>query len=162
MTEVSATSSRHNSDNPYPAETVAATSPLLRRAVRGRRLPESLQTAIRLDRRTIIGREATAFRAGLVRHVGSSPSETQKAMINLAVQLRMRLLAMDASFTDRGDHSAHDSKQYLAWANSLSRIMVRLGLEPAAQRPLNTPEILAKFEREKAARAAEAARAATL
>jgi hypothetical protein len=154
MTESTATSLRHNSDIPDTPAPIAATRPLLRRAVRGRRLPENLQTAIRLDRRTIIGREATAFRAALVRHVGASPSETQKAMINLAVQLRMRLLAMDASFTDRGEQSAHDAKQYLAWAASLRRALVALGMEAAPPRPLTTAEILAQFEANKAAKAA--------
>jgi hypothetical protein len=53
---------------------------------------------------------------------------TQSALIEIAVQLRMRLVVMDAAFAERGEQSAHDARQYLAWANTLARTLSRLGL----------------------------------
>ena len=105
------------------------TQPLVRRVIRGRRLPENLRVTVRLDRRTLAGRDATAFRAALLRHCKNRPSETQRAMIELAVQLRMRLVVMDLTFANCGEQSEHDARQYLAWANSLQRALSRLGLE---------------------------------
>jgi hypothetical protein len=93
-------------------------------------MPENLRNVVRPDRRTVIGREATAFRATLLRHCGTEPTGPQRALIELAVQLRMRLLAMDLAFVERGEQSAHDCRQYLAWANTLARTLQRLGLQP--------------------------------
>jgi len=131
MPQASTPSPQHTSDTPEPSPPLAAPTPLLRRAVRGRRLPENLRTVIRLDRRTLMGREATAFRAAMLRHCGSDPSEPQKATIELATQMRMRLLAMDARFAERGEQSAHDARQYLAWSNGLRRALQALGMQAA-------------------------------
>ena len=106
-------------------------APLLRRAIRGRRLPENLRTTVRLDRRTLIGRDAAAFRARLFAHCAGAPSATQQALIETAVQLRMRLVAMDIAFAEKAGQSAHDARQYLAWSNSLTRTLSLLGLQPA-------------------------------
>src|SRR5579875_1264234 len=90
-----------------------------------RRPPENLaaDAVAPIDRRTKIGRALTAFRTSLAQHVGGSPSGTQRAIIEQAAQLRARLLVMDARFTASGEMSAHDSRTYLAWANSLARIL---------------------------------------
>ncbi len=107
-------------------------APLLRRAIRGRRLPENLRTTVRLDRRTLIGRDAAAFRARLVAHCAGAPTATQAALIETAVQIRMRLIAMDIAFAQKAGQSAHDARQYLAWSNSLTRTLSLLGLQPTA------------------------------
>jgi len=105
----------------------------VRPVVRGRRLPENMRVAVRLDRRTRLGRDVAAFRRELLQHVGDRPSATQRAIVELAVQLRARLVAMDQAFAERGDQSAHDTKSYLAWSNSLARAMGRLGLKGPAE-----------------------------
>ena len=38
----------------------------------------------------------------------------------------------DRKHVERGRMSAHDSRQYLAWANSYSRMLSALGLQPQA------------------------------
>lgn len=131
------------SDTAATQSAASETRPLLRRAIRGRRLPESLQTAVRLDRRTVIGRDAVAFRKSLLAHVGGQPSAAQAGLIDIAVQLRMRVVAMDAKFAERGEQSAHDAKQYLAWSNSLSRTLIRLGLQAAAQQQPTIHDLMA-------------------
>jgi hypothetical protein len=72
----------------------------------------------------------------------------QAAMLTLRLHLMAKDSIADPALSER------NGRQYLAWANALSRLLRELGLEGAEARPLSTPEILAKFEREKAARAA--------
>lgn len=116
----------------------------VRQVRRGRRLPEDLRSTVRLDRRTRVGRDVAEFRASLLRHVGGSPTATQRATIELAVQLRARLVAMDFAFAENGDQSGHDSRTYLSWSNSLSRAMFRLGMKAAAERPPTLDEIMGR------------------
>jgi hypothetical protein len=117
--------------------------PVVRRVIRGRRLPENLRVTVRLDRRTLAGKDATAFRVSLMRHCQNRPSETQLALIELAVQLKARLVVMDLRFADCGEQSEHDARQYLAWVNSLQRALSRLGLESAAQSQPTRDQVLA-------------------
>ncbi len=71
-------------------------------------------------------------RAELVQHLGGNPSATQAAMIEQAVQLRLRLAVMDRKFAEGCEQTLHDSRTYLAWSGSYTRLLGRLGLEPAA------------------------------
>jgi hypothetical protein len=71
-------------------------------------------------------------------------------LIELAVQIRMRLVVMDLKFADSGEQSPRDAKQYLAWSNSLQRALSRLGLEGAKEQTAT----LADFFAERAAREA--------
>ena len=96
-----------------------------------RRAPERLTEPVKLDGRTRTARAALAFKGELVQHVGGTPSAVQSAVIEQAVQIKLRLMLMDGAFAERGAQSAHDARQYLAWANSLSRLMRQLG--PAAK-----------------------------
>ena len=80
-------------------------------------------------------------RAELVAHVGGRPSAVQAALIEQAVQLRLRLAVMDRKFAETGAQTDHDSKTYLAWANSFARLMTRLGLEGAAAQSVPTRSI---------------------
>lgn len=102
-----------------------------------------MRTTVKVDRRTIVGRDASAFRASLVRHVGGAPSPTQHALIELSVQHRMRLVMMDMRFAEAGEMTEHDSRQYLAWANALARTLVKLGAEASRAAALSPHEALA-------------------
>jgi len=115
----------------------------LRRVSRGRPLPEDLRTAIKPDRRTVVGREATKFRADLVRHCKDKPSVTERALIDLAVQLRLRVMMMDYRFLQQGEQSPNDAAIYLAWVNTLSRVVRALGLKAsdARDRDAKTPSL---------------------
>lgn len=113
------------------------------RAAQRRRLPENLAVTVRLDRRTTASKMAEAFRADLVAHVGGKPSATQAALIEQAVQIKLRLFSLDTEFGARGTQSAHDGRQYLAWSNSLSRLLRQLGLKGVAQQPPSLGDYLA-------------------
>ena len=71
------------------------------------------------------------YRKELVAHVGGRPSATQSAIIEQAIQIRLRLGVMDDKFAASGAMTEHDSRSYLAWANSYTRLMRQLGLAPA-------------------------------
>src|ERR1700742_3515981 len=70
---------------------------------------------------------ARRLRGQLVAHCGGKPSATQSAIIDAAAELKLRLSVMDAEFIRTGHRSFGASKDYLAWANSLTRLMGRLG-----------------------------------
>jgi hypothetical protein len=125
-----------------PAESLSANL-RVRGVHRPRRAPEDLRAPVQLDRRTKLGRAAESFRLGLVRHVGGHPSATQAALIAQAVQLQLRLLVMDQSFAERGGQSAHEARQYLAWANCQARLLGRLGLKATAAPATSLADILA-------------------
>jgi hypothetical protein len=84
-----------------------------------------------IDRRTFEGRLLEEFRADLVAHAGGSPNVVQTALIERCAWVQLRLAMMDSKVAT-GDFTEHDSRTYLAWANTLGRLLARLGLEPAA------------------------------
>jgi|SRR5579872_1785215 len=98
-----------------------------------------------LDRRTYEGKVYEEFRRKLVEHVGGSPTITQAAIIERASYVYLRCKLMDAktatdAFTDL------DSRQYLASANTLGRLLAQLGLD----RPvMDKPPSLADYLRDK-------------
>jgi len=100
----------------------------------------------RLDHRTKQARVARETRSDLIEHVGGQPSVTQRLMIEQLVQLRLRLAAMDQKFAEGGMTDV-DSRTYLAWANSYSRMLRLLGLQGAPQRSGPTLAALLTAER---------------
>ena len=97
-------------------------------------------TLAKLDRRTREARLMQPTRAALVAHVGGRPTAVQAALIEQAVQLHLRIAAIDRKFTETGQQTDRDSRTYLAWANTYGRLLARLGLAatPAASRDLRT------------------------
>ncbi len=88
-----------------------------------------------LDGRSRETRLIRQLHAELIRHVGGKPSVTQAAIIDQLVQLRVRIATMDRAFAETGDTTGHDTKTYLAWANSYARLLRHLGLKGVAERP---------------------------
>jgi hypothetical protein len=86
-------------------------------------------TLAKLDGRTREARLLHVARAELVAHVGGTPSATQRALIEQIIQLRLRLATMDRKFAETGAQTDHDSRTYLAWANSHARLLRQLGLK---------------------------------
>lgn len=79
-------------------------------------------------------REARLFRAlrtELVLHVGGKPTATERALIDRIAMLQTHLARMDERIFEAGELSDHASRQYLAWANSVSRMLQALGLKGA-------------------------------
>jgi len=69
-----------------------------------------------------------------MRHVGESPTVPQTAIIERCTWVRIRLAMMESKVAT-GDFTEQDSNCYLAWANTLGRLLARLGLEPRAAAP---------------------------
>jgi hypothetical protein len=84
-----------------------------------------------LDRRTRESRLLEAAQASLTRHVGGSPSATQRVLIERCARLQLFIEAMDAKAFETGSMSERDSRSYLAWCNSLRLALSQLGMKPA-------------------------------
>jgi hypothetical protein len=94
-----------------------------------------------LDGRTYEAKLYGQFRADLIKHVGGKPSIPQTAIIERCAWIRVRLALLDREIAS-GDLSEYDSKVYLAWANTLGRLLSRLGLEPASAQPPDAMDAL--------------------
>lgn len=108
-------------------------------------------TLVKRDGRTKEARLARETRAGLIRHVGGKPSAVQSALIEQAVQITLRIASMDKKFAETGTQTEHDSRVYLAWSNSLSRLLRQLGLKGAPERAPRLEDILAQPHQGRAA-----------
>jgi hypothetical protein len=74
------------------------------------------------------GKFLAGVRADLMRHVGGSPSITQRVLIERAAMLTLQLARMDAKALKAGAMSEHASREYLAWSNTLTRTLAALGM----------------------------------
>lgn len=101
--------------------------------------PESLA---KINGSTREARILKGVRADLTAHVGGKPSATQRVLIDRAAMLTLRIAMMDAKSGD-GTLSERDSREYLAWTNTLTRLMRQLGMQGAAERPKSLAEHLA-------------------
>ena len=106
--------------------------------------PYSSNAALsKLDGRTKEARLANGLRADLIQHVGEKPSTTQLMLINQAVQLQLHIALLDRKSAER-ELTDHDSRYYLAWCNSLSRLLRQIGLKSAPQPRQSLTEHLAQ------------------
>ena len=113
---------------------------------------------VTMDMRTKEARLLRDTRAELSAHLGGSPSATQRALIEQCAQLRLRLATMDRAFAEAGGAmTAHDSRTYLAWANSYARLLRQLGLRDAPAPVPTIAELLAADRAEREAAASNAA-----
>ena len=84
-----------------------------------------------IDWRTRQGQTLIAARAELTAHVGGNPSNVQKALIERAARLMLYIEMMDRETLETGTMSERDSRQYLAWSNSLRLTLRDLGVKAA-------------------------------
>lgn len=86
----------------------------------------------RPDGRTREARLLKQMRGGLVAHLGGEERLTapQRALVERAAMLQLRLATLDAKILNN-EFTEHDSRAYLAWSNSLTRLLAQLGLDPA-------------------------------
>jgi hypothetical protein len=94
----------------------------------------------RPDGRTKEARLLRQMREELIRHLGGNVTPPQRAMIERAAMLQLRCAALDRKILD-GTFSEYDAKTYLAFSNSLTRTLARLGLEAAASKPLTLSDL---------------------
>ena len=83
----------------------------------------------KIDGRSPEGRFLRRVRLELAGYVGGKPSATQHALIDRIAWLRLRIAAMDARTASTKQMTELDSRTYLAWVGSLSRLMRELGPE---------------------------------
>ena len=106
--------------------------------------PYSTANALRqVDQRTREGSLIRKTRADLIAHVGGKPSATQLVLIERAAALTLQLALLD-SRNAHGGMTDHDVRTYLAWTNTLTRLMRQLGLKSAAQQPPSLKDHLAQ------------------
>ena len=82
-----------------------------------------------------------AVRADLVEHVGGKPSATQRTLIDRAALLSLHMMQLDTKALQGSGMTAHDQRTYLAFSNTLSRLMRQLGTNGAKV----TPPSLAQY-----------------
>jgi len=137
-------SADHHATSPPPAVNGRATSRRPRGNQAGVLGPYS-HTTDRDARGTISGntregRFLAAYEAQLEEHVGGNPSIVQRALITRAARLALHLELMDERSL-AGDHefTTHDHLHYVSWSNALARLLVRIGLQPAAKSDPGAP-----------------------
>lgn len=87
------------------------------------------------------GRLIKGARADLIAQVGGQPSPAQRIVIERAVMLTVQLARMDAKALAGGAMSDHATREYLAWSNTLTRLLARLGLKGQPPKPRTIAEI---------------------
>jgi hypothetical protein len=116
---------------------------------------ESEPSGARLHGNGTAMREAKKLRAELLAHV-RHPSAVLRAMADVAAELKLRIAVMGEEFRRTGKRAPHASRDYLAWSNSLTRLLKQFGMKGA---PAPVPT-LAEHRARRAAEAASAAPAA--
>jgi len=111
-----------------------------------------------IDGRSREGRFLRAYERQLTEHVGGKPSIVQRALISRASRLALHLELMDERSL-AGDHvfTTHDHLHYVSWSNSLTRLLARLGLTPAAAPQPTFEQALIDIARRRAAQSEDAA-----
>lgn len=104
-----------------------------RRSGRGAFNPEA--TISGLDGRSSERRFMKKLRAELLTQIGGPPTAVERALIEQAVALALRLRAMDLRFLAGGQMSEHDSRTYLAWSGHYTRTVQRIGVMAPGKRP---------------------------
>jgi len=137
-------------DVPLPAERATDAAPTPRPRTRGRRYYKSgfyaLKVTLRalgprlVDRRTHLGKQLAAWRADLVRDLGSDVSTQQAAIIDLAVKTKLLLDSIDAwlltqpSLVNRRRRALLPVvRERQTLADALARYLVQLALERRAK-----------------------------
>lgn len=85
-----------------------------------------------LDGRSKEAQLLRKIRTELIAHVGGNPSAVERALIERAAILSLRLAQLDAKIAAGTAFGRHDNDHYLAWSNGLGRTLARLGLKPAS------------------------------
>jgi hypothetical protein len=100
-----------------------------RRGVRhgGIRPETNAETLSGLDGRSAEKRFMRREREKLLAEI-AAPTQAQRAMVEQAVNLALRIHLMDLRFLANGGMTEHDSRTYLAWSNSYTRTLRALGL----------------------------------
>jgi hypothetical protein len=114
--------------------------------------PHSRPTAIaKLDGRTKEAALLRSIRTELSGHVGGAPSPVQRTLIERAARLSLYIELMDKEALAAGTMSERNSRQYLAWNNSLRLCLRELGIRAAPPPAPTLDDIIARHAAEDAA-----------
>jgi hypothetical protein len=92
-------------------------------------------------------REAQLYREVVRRlrqHVGGKPNHAQELLIGRIAWLQMHLAHIDERAMQEGGLSPHAVREYLAWSNSIAKLIGRLGLEAARPQQPTIRDVLAR------------------
>jgi hypothetical protein len=81
----------------------------------------------------------------LRKHLAGRPSPAQEMLIGRIAWLQVHLSRLDMKALETEEMSEHAGKQYLAWANSLSKMLRALGLAAAPAPPKSVDEMLVEL-----------------
>jgi hypothetical protein len=90
-----------------------------------------------IDGRSREGRFLRHYEESLIAHAGGTPTVTMRLLAARAARLALHLELMDERLFAGKQITSHDSRTYLAWSNSLSRILKELGLQAPPARPVD-------------------------
>jgi hypothetical protein len=91
-------------------------------------------------------REAALYRATVRRlhqHVGGKPSQAQELLIGRIAWLQVHVARIDECAMQAGELSPHAVREYLAWSNSIAKMLSRLGLEAPSSAEPSRDQVLA-------------------
>jgi hypothetical protein len=98
--------------------------------------PYSREAAIARPRaQTKEARFCNHVRDELTAQVGGTPSATQKYLIERIVMVLLRIELMDNVALRNSTLTESQARDYLAWNNTVSRMLRALGTKPARQEP---------------------------
>lgn len=92
-------------------------------------------TLAKLDGRTKEARLLAEVRDDLTRHLGGSPSATQRRLIERCAWLSLHVAQLDAKAIEGRGLTDHDHRTYLAWSSALTRCLRQLGTRGAPAKP---------------------------
>jgi hypothetical protein len=120
------------------ARTIGRRNRGIKKRAISRKEGEDLRAALPFDRRSREGRLVAVLEAALLRQIGPNPNPAARAVVAQAVQLKLRLNALDRRFVENGQtQSVHDSRVYLAWSNSYVRALKLLGIDGGSEPELD-------------------------
>jgi hypothetical protein len=85
----------------------------------------------KLDHRTREAGFLAWVRHDLTEHLGRAPTVVEKMLIDRAAILSLRLVKLDQKIIDDTSFTLHDDNHYVAWQNTLTRVLKALGVEAA-------------------------------
>src|SRR5205823_2217501 len=97
----------------------------------------------KLDGRTREAALLRSVREELTAYVGGRPNPLQRALIERAAVLSLRVAQIDAKILGGEELGRHDNNQALAWNNALRRTLVELGVNQLEAAPAASASSLA-------------------
>ncbi len=96
-----------------------------------------------LDGRTREAALVRKTRADLLAHI-KNPTVVQRALVERAAWLTLRLNLMEARLAGGEEMSDHASRQYVALSNALRRVLDAIGIQAAKTPPPTIAEIMSR------------------